>query len=100
MGDCSQYEWRVVGEGWREGGALHRSTPHPPLATSNDGSIRHDGPARDDDDAVANYVVLAFGVAQAALVDDSNVRANAAVFVHDGSFDGGVVADGEIRDAA
>src|SRR5262249_54089388 len=86
--------------GWRGGGnPVSLARLHPPPSTSNHRSIRHDRPARDDDDAVTDDVVVAFRVGQTPLVHDTDVRADATVLVYDGSLDRRIVADCEIGNA-
>src|SRR5579871_6443320 len=75
------------------GTALLRFTCSTPLLYHS--SVRHDGLVGNDDDPVADGVVIALGVLNVVGVDDADVLADPAVFVEDGALDHAPVADAE-----
>ena len=62
-----------IANGWRGRG------------TSDHGPVRHHGLVGNDDDAVADHIVVGFPLQQAAPVDDLHIAADPAILVQDGA---------------
>src|SRR5262249_48906667 len=64
---------------------------------SNNGAIRHGRTARNDHNAVADDVVVAFRLDGVLTVNDTDTAANAAILVEDGPLDHRAVAHTKVR---